>query len=108
MPAESQVLLPLITVLGAVVTILGLVIRAYLKRIETHVNHVEDDLHTPSMTLGQRVKKISDKQDEFIVTNEEQHSRIWDKLDKLPPRWLLERLDHLEDTVDKKCDDPKA
>jgi len=114
-PDHGQLLAAALGVLASVVALLGLVLRSYLRRIEGHVNHVEEDIcpggdQPGKMTLGQRVKQISDNVDSMardlgihILHEDVKLDRIWDKLEKLPPRWLLERIDRLEE----ECDKPK-
>ena len=118
MDGNTQILLAIIAVVASMVGLLAFVVRAvlvpYLQQIlrvarstERHVNHVEEDIeadgHGGKITLGQRAKIISDDLSDMKVQNAVEHARIWDKIEKLPPRWLLERIDRMEERHEADC-----
>ena len=124
MSDDIGILVKALTVFGALVTpvvaLLGWLIRRHLisiaegvQRTEVHINHVEEDIceDGQKITLGQRVKRIDDKQDAMIVkqeadtlANDQAHARLWGALGKLPPDWLVARLAKLETACDTKQD----
>lgn len=64
----------MIAVILAAVTTLGVVIKTLLKRIERHVNGIEDDIdHDHGPTLGQQVRTIAERQARHVADEE----RYW-------------------------------
>lgn len=119
---DITVAVKFLTVLGAAATplfaLLAWLIRKYLvqiaettRRTEAGLNHVEVDIcdKYENITIGQRIKRMDDKQDTIIaqqaetaLANDQAHARLWVALGKLPPDWLVARLAKLENICGMK------
>jgi hypothetical protein len=53
--------------------------------------------------LAASVDRIEGKVDEYNTENKEEHKAIRGELGKLPPKWLVDRVEKIEDRIEDKC-----